>query len=213
MMRRTIVDERIKKLLLVILLTGSLLLSGCGGSSDSTAKNELMKLYGENRLIDGAYDASLAAACSNGVFVGLEDNGVVSFKGIPYAEAPVGELRWRDPVPAKDSTAVHQAYYFGHSPIQTEWPTEPGSYYPQSEDCLTLNVWTNTSAPEEGKTVILLQRMLFSNEPDGTACVETGRFGHRDIDFAFCRYGAGHTSRPKTKKNLSGQSVICSRRT
>lgn len=144
-----------KRCLLAILLIGSLLLPGCGTGSDNAAKNQMLDLYGENRRIEGDYDASLAVACSNGVFVGLDENGVASYKGIPYAEAPVGALRWKDPVPAKDSTEVYQAYYFGPSPIQTEWPSEPGSYYPQSEDCLTLNVWTNPSGPAEGKTVMV----------------------------------------------------------
>ena len=155
MMKQKTVDKTIKTILFILLTIGSLLLSGCGKSGDSAAKEQMQALYGENRRIDGDYDASLAAVCLNGVFVGREDNGIVSFKGIPYAEAPVGDLRWKDPVPAKDSTAVYEAYYFGPSPIQTEWPSEPGSYYPQSEDCLTLNVWTNTAGPTEGKTVMV----------------------------------------------------------
>ena len=130
-------------------------LSGCGTVEFDEAKAQIRALYGENLIIEGDYDDSLAAVCSNGVFVGLEDNGVISFKGIPYAEPPVGNLRWKNPVPVSDSETVFQAYYFGHSPIQTEWPSEEGSYYPQSEDCLTLNVWSNANGPAEGKTVMV----------------------------------------------------------
>ena len=130
-------------------------LSGCGTDDHNVTKKQVRELYGENRSIEGGYDASLAAVCSNGVFVGLPDNGVVSYKGIPYAEAPVGSLRWKDPVPAQDSDKVYEAYYYGPSPIQTEWPSEAGSYYPQSEDCLTLNVWNNPAGPAEGKTVMV----------------------------------------------------------
>ena len=138
----------------MVLLVG-ILLSGCSTDDNHATKARILEQYGENRLIEGEYDASLAAVCSNGIFVGLTENGVVSYKGIPYAEAPVGNLRWKNPVPARDSDEVHQAYYYGPSPIQTEWPSEVGSYYPQSEDCLTLNVWNNPSGPAEGKTVMV----------------------------------------------------------
>ena len=140
---------------IIALLIGVLLLSGCGAGDHDVKKAQIQALYGENEMISGDYDDSLAAVCGNGVFVGLTDDGVISFKGIPYAEPPVGDLRWKDPVPAKDSKNVYQAYYYGHSPIQTEWPSEEGSYYPQSEDCLTLNVWSNANGPDEGKSVMV----------------------------------------------------------
>ena len=144
-----------KRVWIIALLAGVLLLSGCGAGDHEAAKAQIRDLYGENEIITGDYDESLAAVCNNGVFVGLDDNGVISYKGIPYAEPPVGDLRWKDPVPAKDSKTVYQAYYYGHSPVQTEWPSEEGSYYPQSEDCLTLNVWSNANGPSGGKTVMV----------------------------------------------------------
>ena len=144
-----------KKRIGLLALLLCVLLAGCGAGDTQAAKDSIQALYGENRLIEGEYDASLAAVCSNGVFVGRAENGVIAYKGIPYAEPPVGNLRWKDPVPARDSDEVHQAYYYGPSPIQTEWPSEVGSYYPQSEDCLTLNVWNNPAGPAEGKTVMV----------------------------------------------------------
>ena len=106
-------------------------------------ERRMLSMYGENQAISGSYEESLAAHCVNGIFVGKERDGVLCFKGIPYAEAPVGKLRWKRPVPAARRDGVYQAFCFGHSPIQTKWPSEVGSYYPQSEDCLTLNLWTN----------------------------------------------------------------------
>lgn len=137
------------------MLVGVIFFSGCGAGAHDVTKAQHRDRYGESEIIYGEYDGSLAAVCNNGVFVGLADNGVISYKGIPYAEPPVGELRWKDPVPARDSEIVRQAYYFGYSPIQSEWPSEVGSYYPQIEDCLTLNVWSNTNGPAEGKTVMV----------------------------------------------------------
>ena len=58
------------------------------------ARARMLALYGENRRIeDGAYDASCAVRCQNGTFVGERCDGVVAFRGIPYATPPTGELR------------------------------------------------------------------------------------------------------------------------
>ena len=124
----------IKKTIILIIAAALLSLNGCVGSSGNTVKSEMLDLYGENSEVTGEYDESLAVECNNGIFVGLENDGVVSHKGVPYAEAPVGSLRWKPPVAAKYRSGVFEAYYFGASPIQTEWPSEVGSYYPQSED-------------------------------------------------------------------------------
>lgn len=81
--------------------------------------------------------------CINGVVVGtVEDNGVMSFKGIPYAKAPVGELRWKAPQPVEASEDTIQATDFGNAALQHYSETEAASHYTRSEDCLTLNVWT-----------------------------------------------------------------------
>lgn len=72
------------------------------------------------------------------------DGSVMSFLGIPYAQAPTGELRFRSPQPYRAATGVFEATAFGAASIQTlpsyvTWIyTQPER---QNEDCLTLNVW------------------------------------------------------------------------
>ena len=110
--------------------------------------------WGENLPVNGPYDPSLAARCANGTFVGTRKDGVLAFKGIPFACPPTGELRWKKPRPVPDGAGVYEAKYNGKTPIQTEWHSERASYYPQGEDCLYLNIWTGAEKAE-GKTVMV----------------------------------------------------------
>ena len=148
------VSRSTRILAFVFILAVLLLSAGCGNSS-SDMKNRVAGMYGENYEITGSFDKQHSVKCSNGTFVGFADSNVVSYKGIPYAQPPTGSLRWKPPVPAADREGVYEAYYFGCSPIQTEWPSEPGSYYPQSEDCLKLNVWVNRSNDSSDKPVMV----------------------------------------------------------
>jgi para-nitrobenzyl esterase len=69
---------------------------------------------------------------------GSTQAGVVSFKGIPFAAPPVGQLRWRPPQPAASWHGVRHATQFGHDCMQVPsiFSNSP------SEDCLYINVWT-----------------------------------------------------------------------
>ena len=76
---------------------------------------------------------------------GSRTEGVWSFLGIPYAKPPCGRLRFRPPEPVEPWPDVRDATNFG--PIAPQPNSGPGSYLPgdlmeQSEDCLSLNVWT-----------------------------------------------------------------------
>ena len=135
-----------------ILLLLFFILSLC---SEEDIRNYMNKLYGENKEITGEYDKFLSVTCNNGIFVGNKKGNVLSFKGIPYAKPPIGNLRWKEPILAEDDNKVYEAYYFGKSPIQHYSLDQLGSYYPQSEDCLYLNVWTNTNDTSTNKAVMI----------------------------------------------------------
>ncbi len=83
--------------------------------------------------------------------------GVRSFKGIPFAQPPVGDLRWREPQPVKNWTGVRNADKFGPRCMQR---TGPGADYwfrsdGMSEDCLYLNVWTPAKSAGEKLPVLV----------------------------------------------------------
>lgn len=111
--------------------------------------------YGENEEITSSYDESLAIRCSNGVFVGEKEGTVKTWKGIPYAKQPVGDLRWKAPEPAEDSARVWQAVYFGHAALQGPYVEETASLYPQGEDCLNLNIYESETGEGELRPVMV----------------------------------------------------------
>ena len=82
-----------------------------------------------------------------GTLEGVVDSasGVTVFRGIPYAAPPVGALRWRPPQPPKHWTGVRPANQLGHNCIQHRpWNDINPFTAGVSEDCLYLNVWTDS---------------------------------------------------------------------
>ena len=97
----------------------------------------------------------------NGFVQGLPaaDPRITSFKGIPFAAPPVGDLRWSVPKPASDWDGVLKAYEFAPISMQLKPGSDPDNLYsrewnvdpeiPQSEDCLYLNVWSPAKSKDE----------------------------------------------------------------
>jgi para-nitrobenzyl esterase len=96
----------------------------------------------------------------SGVF--NKEGDIVSFKGIPFAAPPVGDLRWKAPQPAKPWNGIRTCATFGPSPMQPKpaafsmWSEEfliPPT--PISEDCLYLNVWTKSKSDKKKAPVLV----------------------------------------------------------
>lgn len=73
---------------------------------------------------------------AQGAVRGVAENGTLAFKGIPYAEPPVGSLRWQPPAAPEAWQGIRDGSRFG--PI---CPQLVGTDVVGNEDCLTLNVW------------------------------------------------------------------------
>ncbi len=94
--------------------------------------------------------AGPTVATVSGHVEGTEANGGVAvFKGLPYAAAPVGALRWRAPQSASAWSGTRDATRFGPACIQKRGPSLEGGgeVGPTSEDCLSVNVWTPRAEP------------------------------------------------------------------
>jgi para-nitrobenzyl esterase len=94
---------------------------------------------------------------SHGPVRGVDNGDVKSWRGVRYAAAPAGELRWRAPEPPKPWSEPVDASTVGPvcpQPTDPRIPIDLGG--PQGDDCLTLNVWasSNTNAGD-GKPVMV----------------------------------------------------------
>lgn len=106
---------------------------------------------------ESTHEDAVKVTCENGIMLGQTEDGVTSFKGVPYAKPPVGDLRWKAPQAPDASDEEIECFDFGYTALQYEWPTEPASYSEKNEDCLTLNIWETegTSEGEEAKPVMV----------------------------------------------------------
>ena len=115
--------------------------------------------FGEDPAVRpvGSPVLSVAGETLQGEVLSL-DPPILTFKGIPYAAPPVGELRWRPPRPAQPRAGLQSATEYGAACMQP--PDHVPAWYrylagvfeqdpmlvpdlePISEDCLHLNVWS-----------------------------------------------------------------------
>ena len=117
------------------------------------------------------------AECSNGRFIGAKEKetGVISFKGVPFAEQPTGRLRFRAPQPAKDSRAVFKAQEYGPIAVQLHNPAKGMIKEKMGEDCLNLNIWTS-SLKKQKKPVMFWIHGGSYNVDDPSRAVYDGQF-------------------------------------
>ena len=88
---------------------------------------------------------AVQATTQNGIIEGNYDtkSGIQTYFGIPFAQPPVGDLRWKDPQPLAPWKGVKETKHFGPRPMQVLiWGDMNSRSNGVSEDCLYLNVWT-----------------------------------------------------------------------
>ena len=97
---------------------------------------------------------------------GAHENGIAVFRGVPYAAAPIGELRFAPPQPAPPWQGVRDATQDG--PIAPQGRSRlahvMGDFErPQSEDCLTLNIWTPAADAKKRPVLVWIHGGAFAS--------------------------------------------------
>lgn len=95
----------------------------------------------------------------NGTIIGNDHDpsGVLNFKGIPYAAAPIGDLRWKAPQSAPNWTATRDAKLYGSTCWASGLPAAAlvSANAKASEDCLFLNIWSAAKDAGERRPVMV----------------------------------------------------------
>lgn len=101
--------------------------------------------------ISGLFPTPRTAATREGLLAGAADTGAtIAWRGIPFAAAPTGTLRWRAPQAARSRQRVLAATEFGPGCPQAPAQGFFGGAPPRTdEDCLSLNVWAPESAAHD----------------------------------------------------------------
>lgn len=93
---------------------------------------------------------------ANGMVQGTQISGISMFKGVPFAQPPVGDLRWKAPQPVKNWEGTLKADHFSARPMQLPIYSDMNFRSPGiSEDCLYLNIWTPAKTGNEQLPVLV----------------------------------------------------------
>ena len=100
---------------------------------------------------------ALQVQTQNGTLEGIQQDEVVkAYLGVPFAAAPVGDLRWKEPQPVENWEGVRPAKEFGNDPMQPNVFGDMMFRGPQrSEDCLYLNIWSPAVNVDDALPVLI----------------------------------------------------------
>jgi hypothetical protein len=151
----------------------------------------------------------------NGPVVGRQAGGVRTFFGIPYAAAPVGDLRWRAPQPRVDWTTPREASAFGNVCVQPvtgmlEGEEEAQGKIVGNEDCLYLNVYARGNAAPGSRlpTMVWIHggAFLFGAGSDYDASVLAQKHGVVVVTVNYRLGSLGFLALPTLKAEAEGES-------
>ena len=129
---------------------------------------------------------------AQGALHGAVAGPVASFKGIPFAAPPVGDLRWRPPQPPARWAGVREATAYGPACMQMG-QARAGGTISQSEDCLVLNVWKPANAKPGAKLPVMvwIHGGAFIQGAGSSPFYDGTRFAERGVVLVTVNYRLG----------------------
>jgi para-nitrobenzyl esterase len=140
--------------------------------------------------LSAAAHAADTVKVAQGELKGATAGPVTSFKDIPFAAAPVGDLRWRPPQAPKAWTGVRDATQLGPQCWQMR---QVPSDAKQSEDCLQLNVWTPAGFKPGGNlpVMVFIHGGSFTGGSGTNALYDGTHFAERGVVLVTVNYRLG----------------------
>lgn len=128
----------------------------------------------------------------SGMIEGVLADGVLSFKGIPYAAPPVDDLRWRAPQPAVPWKEVRSAHEYGSDCMQKPQEGDLGPIRgPMSEDCLFINVWRPVGGGDALPVMVWIHGGGFVNGGSSPALFDGSAFARQGVLLVSFNYRLG----------------------
>ena len=139
-----------------------------------------------------AASAPPVAKLDAGVVQGEIRQDVLAFRGIPYAAAPVGSLRWKAPAPAVHWTGVRSATAFGAAcPQPKMFDAAWARVGPTNEDCLFLNVWRPKGSQKHLPVMVFFHGGGFSLGSSGVPLYDGAALARRGAVIVTLNYRLG----------------------
>jgi para-nitrobenzyl esterase len=127
-----------------------------------------------------------------GMLRGQAAEGVVAYKGIPFAAPPVGPLRWRAPQPAARWQGERDAIAYAHDCMQLPFPSDAAPLgTPPAEDCLYANVWRPAAAGAKRPVLVWIYGGGFVNGGSSPPTYSGAALARQGIVFVSFNYRLG----------------------
>lgn len=135
-----------------------------------------------------------AVKIDSGLISGTTNDGVRSFRGIPFAASTAGPNRWKPPQPVQAWTGVREATKFGDECPQPPYPQASLYYRPpqkQSEDCLCLNLWTAAKQGDKRPVMVWIHGGGLTRGSGATPTYDGTNFAKKGIVLLTINYRLG----------------------